>query len=63
MSQRNLHECPVCKEWFNTTGAIMIEHYRTVHPQEFKDAVDALKTEFSEHRVLRIGPGMIWHSN
>jgi hypothetical protein len=29
--KRKLCQCPVCKEWFNTTSAVMSQHYRTKH--------------------------------
>lgn len=28
---RKLIKCPVCNEWFNTTPAVMIEHYKLKH--------------------------------
>ena len=29
--ERQLRQCPCCKEWFNTTSAIMIDHYKIKH--------------------------------
>jgi len=32
--QRKLYKCPYCKEWFNTTTEIMIEHILAKHREE-----------------------------
>lgn len=29
--ERKLRQCPCCKEWFNTTFAVMINHYKAKH--------------------------------
>lgn len=29
--ERKLRQCPYCKEWFNTTLACMIDHYKEKH--------------------------------
>jgi len=35
---RQLRKCHVCSEWFNTTPAIMIEHYQKYHEKGFEKA-------------------------
>ena len=29
--ETKLRQCPVCREWFNTTSPVMIEHYKLKH--------------------------------
>lgn len=29
--ETKLRQCPVCKEWFNATASVMIEHYKLKH--------------------------------
>jgi len=43
--KRKLQKCKVCNEWFNTTSAIMIEHYKLKHEPQF--AKSLALTEFT----------------
>lgn len=55
--KRNLHRCPICREWFNTTSAVMIDHYRTKH--EFAHDKAARIAELVVTRAtLRMRAGM-----
>ena len=49
-----LRQCPVCKEWFNTTTAMMSEHYNVNHEFIFRKtfAIAELTLKKTWHDVM-----------
>ncbi len=50
--KRTLRKCPACGEWFNTTTAVMHEHYKARHERPFLKALEIARLVLMREHYL-----------